>query len=197
MGSEQGAWSDIYSLSGVLYYAVTGQAPPDAIARMKADTMAKGLGAARMRYSAHFCDALAWGLAMEENARPRSVAQWREVLFGQKSMPAQPRPATAAFAKPATQQAVSDEAKRAIAIASAIADARSRSEKRESSPLRWITPAILIIAVAVIGLRVLPGKQPKQQTPPVRVIAVTPLTVPQPLPAAVALPPPQSAPLAH
>ena len=28
--AEQGPWSDIYSLSGVLYFAVTGQPPPDA-----------------------------------------------------------------------------------------------------------------------------------------------------------------------
>src|SRR5690242_3918202 len=57
--AEQGPWSDIYSLSGVLYFAITGQAPPDAITRMKSDAMAQGLGAARMRYSAHFVDAIA------------------------------------------------------------------------------------------------------------------------------------------
>ena len=59
--------------------------------------MAKGLGAARMRYSAHFVDAIAWGLAMEDTSRPRTVAQWREVLFGQRR-PNQP-PASAS-AKP-------------------------------------------------------------------------------------------------
>jgi len=49
--AEQGPWSDIYSLSGVLYFAITGQSPPDAITRMKSDALNQGLGAARMRYS--------------------------------------------------------------------------------------------------------------------------------------------------
>ena len=57
--AEQGPWSDIYALAGVLYFAVTGQSPPDAISRMKSDSLAQGLGAARLRYSAPFVDAIA------------------------------------------------------------------------------------------------------------------------------------------
>ena len=120
---------------------MTGQPPPDAISRMKSDTMAKGLGAARMRYSAHLVDAIAWGLAMEDTARPRTVAQWREVLFGQKNLATQPqalkpKAAAVAGAKPAAQQNVSNEAQRAIAIASAMAESNRRSGARASSPWR-------------------------------------------------------------
>ncbi len=86
--AEQGPWSDIYSLSGVLYFAATGQSPPDAITRMKSDALSQGLGGARMRYSGPFVDAIGWGLALEEAARPRNVSQWREVLFGQRPMAA-------------------------------------------------------------------------------------------------------------
>jgi serine/threonine protein kinase len=88
--AEQGPWSDIYSLSGVLYFAVTGQSPPDAITRMKSDALTQGLGGARMRYSGPFVDAIGWGLVLEEAGRPRNVSQWREVLFGQRPMAAQP-----------------------------------------------------------------------------------------------------------
>ncbi len=87
---EQGPWSDIYSLSGVLYFAATGQSPPDAITRMKADALTQGLGGARMRYSGPFVDAIGWGLVLEEAGRPRNVSQWREVLFGQRAMAPQP-----------------------------------------------------------------------------------------------------------
>ena len=90
--AEQGPWSDIYSLSGVLYFAVTGQSPPDAITRMKSDALTQGLGAARMRYGGPFVDAIGWGLALEEGARPRNVSQWREVLFGQRAMATQHSP---------------------------------------------------------------------------------------------------------
>ncbi len=88
--AEQGPWSDIYSLSGVLYFAATGQSPPDAITRMKSDALTQGLGGARMRYSGPFVDAIGWGLALEEAGRPRNVSQWREVLFGQRAMAPQP-----------------------------------------------------------------------------------------------------------
>ena len=97
--AEQGPWSDIYSLSGVLYFAATGQSPPDAITRMKSDPLTQGLGGARMRYSGPFVDAIGWGLALEEGARPRNVSQWREVLFGQRAMTSQPG---------ATQRAIAD-----------------------------------------------------------------------------------------
>jgi len=88
--AEQGPWSDIYSLSGVLYFAATGQSPPDAITRMKSDALTQGLGGARMRYSGPFVDAIGWGLVLEEAGRPRNVSQWREVLFGQRAMAQQP-----------------------------------------------------------------------------------------------------------
>jgi serine/threonine protein kinase len=181
--SEQGPWSDIYSLLGVLYFALTGQAPPDAISRMKSDTMAQGLSAARIRYSAHFVDAVAWGLAMEESARPQSVAQWREVLFGQKNLtpnatPAARPAAQVTTAKPTAQPNSSDQAKRAIAIASAIADSRDRNQARASSPWRWLTPAVLVFAAAAIGLKLLPNQQSKAPATQVRVITVAPITAP-------------------
>jgi len=180
--AEQGPWSDIYSLSGVLYFAVTGQPPPDAITRMKSDNMAKGLGAARMRYSAHFVDAIAWGLAMEDTSRPRTVAQWREVLFGQKNLAAQPqmvaRPKPPAMAKPTAQQNVSEQAQRAIAIASAMAESRGRNEARAASPWRWLTPAALVLGAAAVGLRILPAHQTTPPVTQVRVITVSPASLP-------------------
>jgi class 3 adenylate cyclase len=89
--ADQGPWSDLYALGGVLYYAVTGHHPPDALTRMKADTVAEGLAAVRGRYSDEFLDAILWAMATDEKQRPQSVAQWRPRVVG-AGAPAVPPP---------------------------------------------------------------------------------------------------------
>jgi hypothetical protein len=66
----------------VLYFLVVGQSPPDAITRMKADTLGERLAQAGQRYSSALIGAIAWSLAIEESARPRDVATWRKALEG-------------------------------------------------------------------------------------------------------------------
>jgi serine/threonine protein kinase len=77
----QGRWSDIYSLSAVLFWAVTGEAPSDALSRLRMDNVGKMLNAARSRYSAGFLAAIQWGLAIEESKRPQGVREWRGALL--------------------------------------------------------------------------------------------------------------------
>ena len=79
---QQGPWSDIYSLGGVLYFLVTGENPPDAITRMKGDSLAERLAPARQHYSVALIEAIEWSLALEETERPRDVATWRRALVG-------------------------------------------------------------------------------------------------------------------
>ena len=79
---QQGPWSDIYSLGGVLFYLVTGHSPPDALTRMKSDTLGERLSLARSRYSPALIEAIAWALALEEKSRPCDVATWRKALLG-------------------------------------------------------------------------------------------------------------------
>ena len=78
---QQGPWSDIYSLGGVLFFLVTGHSPPDAITRMKGDTLGERLSEVREHYSPAFLEAITWSLALEESARPRDVAAWRNALL--------------------------------------------------------------------------------------------------------------------
>src|SRR3990172_3663930 len=61
---NQGPWSDIYALSGVLYRAVTGGNPPDAVKRVQSDTVAATLTAARPRYGERLLKAIEWGVAL-------------------------------------------------------------------------------------------------------------------------------------
>jgi serine/threonine protein kinase len=83
----QGPWSDIYSLGGVLYFLVTGHSPPDAITRMKGDTLGERLAGAARRYSAGLIEAIGWAMALEEKDRPRDIAGWREALLRPSTTP--------------------------------------------------------------------------------------------------------------
>jgi serine/threonine protein kinase len=88
---RQGPWSDIYSLAAVLFLAVTGEPPPDALSRLRMDDVGKMLNATRVWYSGPFIEAIQWGLAVEEDRRPRSVAQWREALLHERPAPVVPQ----------------------------------------------------------------------------------------------------------
>ena len=80
---NQGPWSDLYALSGVLYWMITGNKPHEAAARIKADTMPSALQSAdRALYRPEFLAAIDWALAPNEDERPQSVAQWRESIAG-------------------------------------------------------------------------------------------------------------------
>jgi len=115
--SEQGPWSDIYALGGVLFFAVTGENPPDALTRMKTDTVADSLARAHERYSGEFLDAIAWALEPDEKKRPQTIGEWRRKILGDvadEPLPAPDflvdefgvdTPADAAPASPATVKA--------------------------------------------------------------------------------------------
>ena len=94
---KQGPWTDLYALGGVFYRCVTGAQPPDAVTRMRGDTLADGLAKAASTYSAPFLRAIGWALTLDEKKRPQSVDAWRTVLLAAASGPAVPSaPAPAA-----------------------------------------------------------------------------------------------------
>jgi serine/threonine protein kinase len=82
-GAEQGPWTDIYALGAVLVYAMIGRAPPDAIARMKNDRLGDELAVAALRYSPRVIDAVRHAMAVDEKARPQTIADWRPALLGE------------------------------------------------------------------------------------------------------------------
>jgi serine/threonine protein kinase len=83
-GRLQGPWSDIYALGGTLYRAVTGKTPEEAALRVDEDHMPAAAQSARGHFRAEFLTAIDACLKVRHAERPRSVAQLRPMLLGQR-----------------------------------------------------------------------------------------------------------------
>ena len=78
----QGAWTDIYALSAVLYVAITNNTPPPSVARLLADSYVPLATNAQLqqRFSVQLLVAIDVGLAVRPEARPQSVDAFRTLL---------------------------------------------------------------------------------------------------------------------
>ncbi len=83
---KQGPWTDIYALAGVVYFTLSGNAPPTAISRMIRDGMLRPRDAFVGRLPEHWLDAIEQALAVKPERRPQSIAEF-VALFDWGSMP--------------------------------------------------------------------------------------------------------------
>ncbi|MBF0285276.1 MAG: SUMF1/EgtB/PvdO family nonheme iron enzyme [Magnetococcales bacterium] len=87
-GHNQGPWSDIYAMGGVIYKCITGEKPIDAAMRIHAklrniaDPLMPASVIAARSYSPGFLRAIDLSLQVIETDRPQSVAAWRNLLLG-------------------------------------------------------------------------------------------------------------------
>ncbi len=79
-GMRQGPWTDIYALAGVVYYLITGTAPPPSVARIIADELVPARVAGKDRYSSNFLAVIDKALAVRPEHRFQSIAELRHAL---------------------------------------------------------------------------------------------------------------------
>jgi serine/threonine protein kinase len=84
-GGPLGPWTDIYSLAGLLYLAISGKAPPAFKDRSAGMAVAKAASVAEGRYRTEFLAAIDAALQMQPEARPQDIAVWRKQLTQQAS----------------------------------------------------------------------------------------------------------------
>ncbi|QYF92514.1 protein kinase [Massilia sp. PAMC28688] len=77
---DQGAYTDIYSLSAVIYYAIMKEPPATSIARMVKDPIAPLAVRGVDGYSTEFLAAIDKGLAVMAHERPQTIDAFRELL---------------------------------------------------------------------------------------------------------------------
>jgi len=77
---RQGAWTDLYALASVVYFAITGRPPVPAVARVMSDPLVPLAEVAAGRYSDTFLRGVDTALAVRPEDRPQDVAAFRHAL---------------------------------------------------------------------------------------------------------------------
>ncbi|MFT5532216.1 MAG: serine/threonine protein kinase [Burkholderiaceae bacterium] len=77
---QQGAWTDLYALASVVFFAINGRPPTPSVTRMVSDAQVPLAQSANGRYSADFLQVIDGALAVKPDDRPQSVAALRTQL---------------------------------------------------------------------------------------------------------------------
>ena len=120
---SQGAWTDLYALASVVYFAIVGRTPTSSVERLMDDRLEPLAVTAAGRYSPAFLHAIDAALAVRPADRPQSERQFRALLdAGRATMPTEPAPLAAptslapgADSGPAAGDALSDVVGRTVA----------------------------------------------------------------------------------
>jgi hypothetical protein len=196
---QQGAWTDLYALACVVYYAITGRTPISSIERMLTGDGLEPLSrVAAGRYSASFLQAVDAALAIQPKDRPQDVKRFRALMDGvaapqatvvkpPKPGPEVPKPDDLTIPPFSSAPAKSSAAKRPAAKLES-----PEPSEGEGASLAWLAAAGSVIAAGVaVWLVVRPAPTTPPPAAPVAVERPLPtLVMPEAAPAAIAAPAP-------
>jgi len=148
---NQGPWTDIYSLAGVIFRAVSGENPPDAVGRMKSDTVKQTLISLRERYSVGFLHGINRGMEIDEKKRPQSVAEWQALFTGAAA--SSPTVLSVDTTDIQTQHAMESETTQLIEKTAALKTTLIRMQGPSISQLSWFAAGVLVLFLAISGGR--------------------------------------------
>lgn len=147
---RQGPWTDIYAVAAVLRFAVTNRMPPASAARVMHDSLPALSTLAPPGYSQRFLEAIDRGLSIRPEQRPRTVGEFRSLLFA--ASPEDGIPSGAPEAGAGTSKAASRSAKAASRSGGASSRARGAagSLAAHRAPLGRIAAGVAAVLVATI-----------------------------------------------
>jgi serine/threonine protein kinase len=146
---NQGPWSDIYAMAGVLYRAFVNDNPPDAVSRLKSDSVPAKLAALRGRVSEPTLRAMEWALTLDEKSRPQSVPEWKRALES-GAVTARPSTPSAPAARSAAATLVPTQpVQRSQPVSEPRRSTRPPPEETPKSGWRWV---VIFLVVVVAGL---------------------------------------------
>ena len=143
----QGPWTDLYSLSAVMYLAITKQPPPTSVARMVTDTMLTLADGNHPGFSRPFLAAMDQGLLIRPEQRPQTIEAFRQLLqIGLNSLTEPDVGVLAKAMKPRAPQLVPDRASRS-----------RRTETKKPTPKTAAIPRAALLAIAAGVLAIVIG----------------------------------------
>ena len=147
---NQGPWTDIYSLSAVLYRAVVGDNPPDVVTRLTDDPVLATLNTARDRFTTGFLHGINRGLEVDEKKRPQTVPEWKAMFTGEAYVAPALSPVAAVLASTAggpAEDTLTPQMEKNLLL-----DRKAALSHRPSmSQLTWMAAGALVLFLIIGG----------------------------------------------
>ena len=151
---NQGPWTDIYAMAGVLYRAVASDNPPDAVSRMKADPVPGKLAELRGRVSEPLLRSVEWALRLDEHQRPQSIPEWKRALEG-AAVPPPARSVGQSALQAATTVRAGAHVGSPPSISRTVVETRRMPPPPVEEPqpgVRWLGISLAILLVMAVGM---------------------------------------------
>ena len=165
-GMKQGAWTDVYALAAVVYFAIMGKIPPPSVGRLLNDTYVPLVQAAAGRYSESFLAAIDRALVVRPELRTQTIGDLRrELALGDAPGERSGVSAAAGALEPGAGGAVSfgaaGLASQQPASSAASRGGEARAERGNGAALA-VTGALVLAALAFSAYRHLAPATPEQ-----------------------------------